>query len=150
VCYNSLPAPISESFESETFPPLGWSVGNPNAGSITWERTTLASKAGLPCARMYFFNYSTKGDVDYLYAPSIDVSDADSIFVSFERAYRVYDESLPDSLEILVSSDCGNTFKSVWQKGGNSLTTAPGAFTGDYIPDTSDWVKEKISLRPFV
>lgn len=150
ICHNSQQGPVAESFEDTLFPPAGWSIANPNGGSTTWERTMLTAHSGIASARMNFFNYPTKGDVDYLYTPSVGIADADSVFISFERAYRVFDPTLADSLEVLISTDCGNTFRTVWKKGGDNLVSVPGTFTGDYIPLSQDWVKESLNVKPYL
>ncbi|MGH2563740.1 MAG: choice-of-anchor J domain-containing protein, partial [Ginsengibacter sp.] len=40
-----LDAPVAEGFETTTFPPVNWSIQNPD-GDVTWERTTSAAKTG--------------------------------------------------------------------------------------------------------
>lgn len=145
--------PVTEGFESATFPPAGWTVQNPNAGSITWERTTAAQKSGTASARIRFFDYSGSTlHQDFLLSPVLNVTGADSVILSFERAYKLYGTSATyaDSLAIVVSFDCGTAFTEVWKRGGAGLATTSGTVTSGYIPVAADWQQTRINLKPFL
>ncbi|HEY0676725.1 MAG TPA: choice-of-anchor J domain-containing protein [Chitinophagaceae bacterium] len=144
---------VTEGFEATTFPPTGWSVVNPNSGSITWARTTLGKNSGLASARINFYSYSgSTGHLDHLVTPAVDVTDADSIIVDFARAYRQYSASLSDTLMIQLATQCGATTFPItaWKKGGSQLATTPGTVTSNWAPVTADWLRERIDLRSFV
>jgi hypothetical protein len=151
---SPLLGPIVEGFESPTFPPIGWRVLNPNAGSITWQRSTAASKSGIASAWINLWNYTTVGHLDYLVSPILDAIDFDTVQVSFERAYRKYNASTTtfnDTLLIQISTDCGTTFPiTAWKKGGVDLTTNPTTTTASYTPVAADWLNEKVDLKPFL
>jgi hypothetical protein len=146
--------PITEGFESTTFPPpTGWKVVNPNSGSLTWERTTAAQKSGSASARIRMYDYSGGSlHQDYLLSPILNVQDADSIILSFERAYQLYSTSATyaDSLAVVISSDCGTTFTEVWKRGGATLATVTGTTTSSYVPAAADWVNTRIDLKPLI
>ncbi|HEY0678506.1 MAG TPA: choice-of-anchor J domain-containing protein [Chitinophagaceae bacterium] len=145
--------PIAEGFESSIFPDNGWRVVNNNAGSLTWNRTTLARKSGTASAYINYFNYSTTGHLDYLVSPILDVTGVDSVFVSFERAYVRYGTgtTFSDTLLIQVSTDCGNTFPiTAWKKGGSNLATRSGTVTSNWFPVAADWLNEKVDIKPFI
>ncbi len=146
---------LAESFENASFPPAGWKVINKDAGSLTWARNTNAAKTGIASAYMNFYNYqSERGQLDYLVAPLFDVSGADSILISFDRAYRTYSTSTTtyvDTLMVQASLDCGNTFPIIaWKKGGNQLATNPVGINTEYIPIDKDWKNETVDLKPFI
>jgi Pregnancy-associated plasma protein-A/Secretion system C-terminal sorting domain/CARDB len=150
----TIPGPITEGFEAAPFPPTGWNVINPNAGSFTWQKSA-AAKTGTASAYINFYNYQTsRGDLDYLVAPLLDVSGADSVLVSFDRAYRPYSTTTAtyvDTLLIQASVDCGNTFPIIaWKKGGNQLATNPLAITSNYVPVAADWKNEIIDIKPSI
>ena len=44
---GTMPAPLSEGFETAAFPPANWGLDNPD-GLITWERTTTAARSPRP------------------------------------------------------------------------------------------------------
>jgi hypothetical protein len=145
--------PIAEGFESATFPANSWRLINPNAGSATWQRTTLAQRSGAASAWINYFNYTTTGHLDYIVSPILDVTNADSVFVDFWRAYVRYGTgtTLSDTLMIQVSTDCGNTFPiTAWKKGGNDLATRSGTVTSNWFPVAADWKREKVNIKPFL
>ena len=77
-----------------------------------------------------------------MYLPQLQVTNADSIKLSFWMAYQAAINA--DSLAIIVSTDCGKSYKTVWQKGGNELATVPGNQNKAYIPAEADWKKQEI------
>ena len=77
---------------------------------------------------------------------AIDPSDA---ILSFDVAYALYSNAYADALEVLVSSDCGETFTSVYYKAGADLATAPNT-TVQFIPANDQWRTETIDLTSFV
>ena len=121
---------------------------------MTWARTIAAKKSGNASAWINLYNYSSTGHLDYLISPLVDVTTADSIFVSFDRAYKRYalGTSFSDTLLIQVSTSCGtNTFPIItWKKGGDNLSTSPGTFAGNWIPGAADWLREKVDIKPFL
>ncbi|HYC29033.1 MAG TPA: choice-of-anchor J domain-containing protein, partial [Chitinophagaceae bacterium] len=121
---SPITGPLVEGFEAATFPSSGWRVINGNSGSMTWDRTGSAQKSGAASAWMNYYNYSTTGHLDYIVSPILDVTNVDSVFVDFWRAYVRYGTgtSFSDTMMIQVSTDCGNTFPiTAWKKGGSDL-----------------------------
>jgi hypothetical protein len=147
-----LPGPFVEGFESTTFPPAEWRVINSNAGSLTWQRNTAARKSGTASAFMDFYDYTTSGHEDILLSPILDVLSADSIILSFERAYRPYSTSasFADGLAIVVSTDCGATFTEIWRREGVNLSTVTGTQTSEFVPTAAQWLNQRIDLKPFI
>jgi hypothetical protein len=147
-----LPGPFVEGFESTTFPPVNWQIINPNTGSITWQRTTAARKSGTASAFMDFYDYSSTNHQDFLLSPILDVIGADSVILSFERAYRIYSTSasFADSLAIVISTDCGATFTEVWKLGGAALATVAGTQTSEFVPTATQWANTRLDLKPFI
>jgi hypothetical protein len=145
------PGPIVEGFESTTFPSAGWRVINPNTGSLTWERTTLAAKTGVASTRINFWNYATTGHLDFLLSPIIDAANFDTAQITFDRAYRKYNTSTTtfnDTLSLQISTDCGTTFPlTVWKKGGSQLATNATPTTANWVPAAADWVTETVDIR---
>jgi hypothetical protein len=145
--------PLTEGFESATFPPAGWHILNPQSGSLSWERTTAAAKSGTASARIRFFDYSgSDNHVDYLLSTPVSVSANDSLILSFDRAYRLFttDPAYADSLAVAISSDCGATFTEVWKRGGAGLASVGGTVNGDFTPTATQWVNTKVNLQPFI
>jgi hypothetical protein len=55
-----------------------------------------------------------------------------------------------DTLEVLVTKDCGLTFTSVYKKWGADLSTANPAGIEFYPANTSQWRKEEVDLTEFI
>lgn len=134
--------PLFESFESATFPPAGWGTANADK-SITWKRTNKLATGGTGnnASAMYINNfvYTGNNNIDDIRTPVVQYSNVDSIFLKFDVA-AVYNAlaspNYPlDTLEVLITSDCGATFTSVYKKWGTTLKTAenPSATT-EFIP----------------
>ena len=143
-----LPMPLKEGFEKAVFPPANWQIMNPD-GRLTWERTTKASRTGLASATVQNFAYSFTGQVDELVLPAVDLTSAVSPQLSFEVAYSLFKaQGFSDTLEILVSTDCGVTFSSCYKKFGPDLVTAAALSTeDDFVPTSSEWRKVTIDLE---
>lgn len=141
---------ITQGFEGAAFPPSRWNVLNPNTGSITWARTTVASNSGSAAAFLNVFNYNSPGDMDYLIAPAMQLTSVDSLIIRFAHAYKPYSNSteFADTLMLMASLDCGNSFTElIWKEGGSGLASTTGT-TGDlnWIPAASEWRNNRISI----
>ncbi|MGQ0828024.1 MAG: T9SS type A sorting domain-containing protein, partial [Bacteroidota bacterium] len=139
--------PFSESFESTVFPPAQWNLNNPDKG-ITWARTTSAAKMGVASAWMDTWNY-TNGPTDELISPLINLTTGASL-LTFQVAYTYYtlDGSESDTLQVLISTDCGNTYTSIYKKTGDQLRTAPPSQV-IFVPTANQWRMESISLSAY-
>ena len=158
---QTIPTPVSEGFESTSFPPANWFYINPD-GSTTWKRSTQAAKTGIASMTINGFNYPTANNKD-MFVSSVISNNAtiDSMFVSFDYSYKQglqYPGStvLPlDTLEVMVTTDCGATYQSVWKKWGNELQTVNDPNISDtlgYVPSAygSPWRNINIYLTPYV
>ncbi len=145
---GGLLAPVFEGFESPTFPPAGWSV-TPSSGSYIWSRTTAAAKSGIASAYVNIYNNTTIGRNDFLRSPSVSFPPTySSAFLSFDYAYKRYSANQNgDTLEVLLSSDCGASFVSIFKRGGATLPTTSG-FTGDvnWFPTAPEWTATPVIL----
>ena len=131
----------------ELFPPNNWEI---EAGA-QWIKTTDAGGYGASASSMLFDNYSisqvgTRANIQ----TGVDLTNytASNCFLSFDVAYAKYAQNYTDSLEVLVSTDCGVTWTSVYFKGGDDLATAPDE-TGTFIPANSEWRTDSIDLGSY-
>lgn len=161
--YNAvpLPTPVTENFETTDIPRVNWGIQNPD-GLKTWERTAAATSTG--SGALYINNPSTanaRSATDHFISPIIaNGASIDSMFVSWDYAYKAgpsYPGStvLPlDTLELLVTSDCGKTFQTVWKKWGEELQTVNDpnySSTDAFVPaSATQWKKESVYLTPNV
>lgn len=157
--FSTTNAPLKEGFESGTFPPTGWGISNPDF-ITTWARTVKASKSGSGAAFMNNYSYSQKKQPDMLISPIVlPESNIDSVLLHFQLSATTYNypgsTSIPlDTLEILVTSDCGKTFTSVYKKWGNQLQTINDpnfSYGSEYYPlSKSQWREEIVDLTPLL
>ncbi|WP_165958097.1 T9SS-dependent choice-of-anchor J family protein [Segetibacter sp. 3557_3] len=121
-------APLVETFENTTFPPPGWSVTQQPADAITWTRTNQAGRSSSGSAYINNFNYAANDRVDDLVTPVLTYTGADSVFIKFDVAASTYSfpgsTAIPlDTLEVLVTTDCGRSFTTIYKKYGSDLQT---------------------------
>ena len=135
--------PVVESFAATTFPPTNWSKDDGTDGS-GWARSTAHSG----CAKMDFFNISS-GAIDYLMLLPVVMTDATTMSLKFKVAYAQYSSSYADKLEVQVSSDCGATWTSLYNKSGATLSTST-ATTSAFTPSAeTQWRQESVDLSSY-
>jgi hypothetical protein len=147
---SGVEAPLVEGFESVVFPTTGWSVEN-NTGGITWERTTAASSTDVAAAWVNNYDYDSEGATDDLVSIPVDLTDMEAPQVSFDVAYTYYKQgstTYTDAMEVLVTTDCGATFTSVYFKEGEDLSTR-SPISASFTPSESQWRKDTIDLSAF-
>ncbi len=141
--------PLTEGFESATFPPTGWTQFSSGSSTFRWERSTQASRSGAASVRFDNYNNNEPGKYADLRSPLLDARNSDSLSLQFWMAAALFDPVTSDTLEILASTDCGASFQRVWQKFGADLATRPGSNNGEYIPTPNEWRQESVDLSDF-
>jgi hypothetical protein len=162
--FDAQPGPVKEGFESATFPPANWDVANSNP-TYGWQRTTVASSQGVAAAIARDYRYNGNNASDAIFSPLMQVTNADSVFLTFDRAHvpLKYPGSTGtplDTLEILITTDCGKSFTSVYKKWGEDLQSIndpnfpviyPPTDTFGFRPTAaSQWKKDSVNLTPWV
>ncbi|MCR9173677.1 MAG: M43 family zinc metalloprotease, partial [bacterium] len=143
--------PIVEGFDSGTFAPTGWSVGNGGNQAVTWvQDPNNNGTAPTPgnSASIDFFNTNTSGDQDSLFVLPADFTGLVSAQLTFDKAYARYNATYNDRMQVLVSTDCGNTWSVELDQAGTALATEPDQ-TAAYT-NPSVWVNETIDLSAYV
>ncbi|MCF0069089.1 choice-of-anchor J domain-containing protein [Dyadobacter sp. CY261] len=153
IYYEPVAAPVREGFEG-LFPPQGWDIVNEDGGS-TWEKTTSAAKTGSASVKIGNFDNQVVGQRDYLRSPTVNIAGTDSAFVSFQVAAATYTNTSTqgnvwDTLQVLISTDCGQTYTSVYKKWGSSLITRSAATRTAFTPGVNEWRREEINIGSFI
>lgn len=147
--------PFSEGFPTTPFPPADWSIINPDGGP-TWNRIGVGGfMQGTGSTRMPFY-LSSSGQIDYLYMPTVDLSQAGihtSAQLKFSRAAARYLQNGQatgnDLVRFEASADCGNTWTEIWSRSGADLATVGGR-EDTYVPGSAaDWRRDSASLAAF-
>ncbi|QRR04068.1 T9SS type A sorting domain-containing protein [Dyadobacter sandarakinus] len=151
--YEPFQPPVTESFES-LFMPKGWDIVNEDGGS-TWEKTAAAARTGSSSVRISNFNNDTVGARDYLRTPTVNIAGTDSAFVSFQVAAATYTNpsaqgNVWDTLSVLISTDCGQTYTTLYKKWGSELVTRNAATRTAFTPAASEWRQERINISEYI
>jgi PKD repeat protein len=145
---GSTQPPYVEGFTANTFLPVGWTGVNNGSQSAFWKRN--ATVGHVTPASAYFDNYnnSLSGQQDDMRSMPLNFTGYSSLALNFDVAYARYSGSRSDSLEVLISSDCGVTWTRVYVKGGSNLATA-GTLTSAFTPTSSQWRTETVNLNAY-
>ncbi len=129
----------SQDFETS---PTGFTAQNPDNG-VTWTiANTAGNLSGTKSAGINLFNYTNVGQRDGLVSPVFDFSQNVNIEMQFTHAYRRRNQNGSDSLIIRVSTDGGNTYTRIWERGenGQGIFATQSLSTSNFVPATAaDW-----------
>ncbi|MDB4091330.1 hypothetical protein N9528_03270, partial [Crocinitomicaceae bacterium] len=141
---NSAILPLVEGFTAVTFPPTNWNTIDAG-GPGDWLRSGTIGNAPSAGNSMQFDNFTNdnRGSDDEIRIEPLTFQSQTSVTMTFDVAYAQYNGTFTDGLEVLVSTDCGTTFSSVYLKNGTVLATDPD-ITSAYSPGT--WRNETIDL----
>lgn len=139
--YTAAAAPLVQDFTSTAFPYSEYKVSSTTGTNWTYSAATM---------KFDCYNYSN-GSKGELSIEPVNLSSLTDPSLSFDVAYRGYTAATPenDKLEVFVSTNCGATWTSVYNKQGTTLSTGAtqqGAFTP---ASAADWRSEIVSLAAF-
>ena len=140
---------MTEGFEETVFPPsIQWTLQSQSGNN--WIHTDSCGGYGLSAQCMEFDNFDNDGGGrhDKIISPKINLTAATSAYVTFDVAYCYY-TGYHDSLQVEVSTDCGHTFTSIYEKDSITLATAPNS-SNSFIPTASQWRTDTIFLTPYL
>ncbi|MEZ5022415.1 MAG: hypothetical protein R2728_03985 [Chitinophagales bacterium] len=139
--------PYFEDFENESLPTAEGlhQFGFEDDDIFDWKISQSASANCNGLNAALFVNYfgfggeNPSGTRDGLITPTFDFSTVVNPKLSFDYAYATYEEGFIDSLYVLVSTDCGETFNEViFAEGNENLATAP-EHVGPFVPECNEW-----------
>ncbi|MGL5888232.1 MAG: PKD domain-containing protein, partial [Bacteroidia bacterium] len=142
-------ANLTEGFQNGVPPQQGWWLKPLTPAIGDWELNTTVGGYGNSTQSAMFNNYYTnvQGDATDMRV-RVDMTMQQTSMLRFDVAYAQYNATYNDTLEVLVSTDCGATFTSVYRKGGSQLATAPMT-SALFTPDSTQWRTESVSLAAF-
>ena len=141
------PIPFTESFVGSPFPFGIWSFVSTD--DVFFSLNNSVGNLDNSSAFMTNYTYDAVGQIDEFKLPRLDFLDKSPV-LEFWMAYAQQSETdIPDVLEVMVSADCGQTFTTVFIKGGAELATASGPVTESFVPNGNQWRKESIDLSGF-
>ena len=142
--YN-LPSYINENFQGN-FIPSGWSVANEDNGG-SWSLSSTVGGYGSSTQSALFDNYNidSQGSYDDLIVNFNANYISTNPYLSFDVAYARWGSGYSDTLAVMVSTDCGQSYQQVYYKGGTDLATAPD-IQSFYTPSGTEWRTDSINL----
>lgn len=145
---NQFPIPFTEDFQAVLLPPANWTLNDPS-GLLQLDNTT--GGFGLSSTSIFAnFFYTSSGSVGALSTPQFDLSSALApAILSFNLAYAPYGTGFEDSLVISVSTDCGNTFNRIYEKGPLDIATTT-TNSNVFVPGASEWRRDSIDISSLI
>jgi len=141
--------PITEGFTAGTIPFTNWTLVNAAPTALTWTRNTSVGYNSTNSARLDNYSGANAGD-DEMGLPNFSAASLSSLTMEFDVAYRPYDATYYDGLQVLASGDCGATYTTVYDKSNLVLATVGSATTSGFVPSgNSQWRHETIDLSSF-
>ncbi len=140
---------LSEDFEESVFPPSPLWAYNSQSG-VNWQHSNACGGYGSSAQSMNFDNFDNDcgGRHDRIITPKVDLTHVSSAYLTFDVAYAYY-PGYHDSLMVEVSTDCGRTFTTVYEKDTNALATAPDT-TNAFLPTPTQWRTDSIFLNSYI
>jgi len=137
---------VSESFENAGIPSDFIITAG---GSPTWEDAPTSGFNSSASATLNFYAI-TSGQNDDMTLPPMSFAGTTVATLSFDVAYAQYDASSADKLQVQVSTNCGATWITKYNKAGTALKTVPPFGTGQYLPaGPADWRHESVNLNTY-
>lgn len=149
-----LPTPAGpvnqEGFEAGTTIPTYMTVDNPD-GLIEWEvdPTVGAFNASNQSVKIDNYQNSNAGNHDGLELGTYDFTQVQYSVLTVDIANKPYDATNVDTIALMASIDCGQTWLQVWSKTGNDLYIGTQYETASFVPQLSDWQTFSISLNTY-
>ncbi|MGL5890977.1 MAG: PKD domain-containing protein [Bacteroidia bacterium] len=140
--------PLTEGFEGATFLPANWSANNINNDGVFWDRYNAGANSSWS-ARFDNYNVDVAGARDEMWVPKMSFASLQNCTLTFDVSHARYSAGYIDSLEVLVSTNCGVTWTSVYMKGGTTLATVADN-TNEFIPTAAaQWRNESVNLNAY-
>lgn len=142
--------PIVESFESVLNIPVGWSTEDEDQIG-TWTLVSNAGSQGTKSLKVKNFDTDSEGSEDNLNLPAINLDSAQSAWLTYDYSYKRKSGFTFDTLQVNVSTDCGNTWTNLRTRSSISLVTVAGFSTAaEFVPTmASQWKTDTINLDSF-
>lgn len=137
--YPEKTVPYTESFETDTFKHVQWTVYNPDLGKTFEPLATGGQDAGTKSAAMRFIFYTPPANQhDMLISPPVQLNNTGNHKVAFDVAYQKKTQTQKDTISLLASLDCGLSFDEVIFVGSpDELVTLTATTPTNFVPNTA-------------
>ena len=144
---SNIPISVTENFSSSTFPPVNWASID-GGDALNWARLTATHTAPAGSAYLNFYSIAS-GQLDYLVLNPVTLAGISNTTLSFYMAHRQYSATYTDRLDVEVSTNCGTTWTSKWNKSGAALATGAITTSSFVSPLAAEWRLETIDLSAY-
>jgi len=144
---------INQDFESVNSLPANWWCRANAVGYPSWVIDTNVSGYGRgrkSLSSTWSF-YSTLPNQSDLILPQVNLSASQTSYLKYDWAFPNYSgrsDTIIDSLLILISTDCGATYQTLYAAGYDSLFSSTTS-TYYYYPDSTEWRTRQINLAAY-
>jgi len=156
-------ATINEDFEAAI---PKWTIRD-SGGLFGWYLDPDAKKSGTSSIGTFntIFLFYSMGSQESFSSPIIDISaltykelsfDLAFNYVKFTPPYFTTETIFTDTLQVMISTDCGETYTTLYKKWGQNLATSanpilnPLSFAASmFTPKKDEWRKEVVDLSKF-
>ncbi len=137
--------PFSESFEDFDIVNTDWHIVNRDGGN-SWELVDFLGFTGAKSFKMNNFSDNEAGRIDELISASIDLTDMQTVDISFQVAFARKIDTTNDILRVYISDDCGLNWAPRWVSSGDDLSTVPAQPASEFFPASgNDWTQHVVS-----
>ncbi len=133
---------MPEHIIQETKHRLGISMAGPANFGVA---TNVGAYGRSKQCMIFFYRLFPQGVENYATIQKMDFSRAVHAEMSFDWCMGSPNSS-PNTLEVLTSTDCGETWQSIWKKSGDDLRTTVCARDPFFLPDASKWTNMTVDL----
>ncbi|MEM8889454.1 MAG: PKD domain-containing protein, partial [Bacteroidota bacterium] len=149
--------PYCEDFESVSGAPTNWSEENISGGNI-WSTFTggTGCSADLGSTAYYLDNwnifYPGTGTSLDLFLNSMDLSNLQDAKLYYTRSYKASYSNRQLTMEIAVSTDCGQSYSTIQSLSNSQLATTSGfEYNLTWEPTScADWTTDSLDLSAYV
>ena len=140
----------SEEFETSIFPPESWETP---PSSFSWQSIVVDTGYNCYPSTVSYINHywiNQIGEEAYLITNKIRLGSGSYLsenLLTYDYAYSGYSGS-DDGFRIDISTDCGDTWDSIYGASGTSLQTVPYVGSAWY-PTCGSWKKDTLNLTNF-
>ncbi|WP_165813781.1 M43 family zinc metalloprotease [Terrimonas sp.] len=142
---------IEESFEGDGTLPQGWDILT-NENIKGWQKSGGVASTGKTSMQKTMDAYGS-GQKALLRLPETYFSGVDSAYLTFNiaaaPAVSAVVQSPVDTLEVLLSQNCGVTYQSLYKQYGTSLYTKNTVAAG-FNPSITEWRKDTVNLLDYI
>lgn len=145
-------APITEGFDNKPFPPDGFQVAS-SGGATTWSKAPfIVGPDGIQTTTAIFDgrSYTTRGVKDTLLTWLCDMTGVRNPQLSFDISYQMYFATRSPSLSVIVSTDCGRTFRPTsYMKTRFDLANSTTTGIVWQPTRTSQWRRDTVNIAAY-